>query len=329
MTDRHWSETQEKTSSAGIALLLAAFRLGGRTLFHISLWPVILFYWLASPAARRASRQYLAHVSHTRNKAVPRVFASLRHTWRFADTILDKLLAVSGFFRAKDLDVRGADELTAAARGAVLITAHTGCLELCQFLGEAKLAQNAATQQRSVYVLTHTRHAARFSDILSKLNPKFAVRHLQVADIGPQTAVRLSELVEAGHWIVIVADRTPIGSNACLQVPFLGEEAPFALGAFLLPVLLRCPAWSMICTRQTDPRNGARYRVRFTRIYDGTPVARTERAACLRALAESWVKTLQESLLASPLDWFNFFDFWHPPASGASRRTRQRRAPQR
>ena len=65
MTNKHWSETQEKTSTAGISILLAFFRIGGRTLFHLSLWPVIVFYWLASPAARRASTLYLTHVART------------------------------------------------------------------------------------------------------------------------------------------------------------------------------------------------------------------------------------------------------------------------
>lgn len=43
MAAKHWSETQEKTNTAGISLLLTVFRLGGRTLFHLSLWPVIVF----------------------------------------------------------------------------------------------------------------------------------------------------------------------------------------------------------------------------------------------------------------------------------------------
>lgn len=324
MTENHWSETQEKTSTTGISLLLGIFRLGGRTLFHITLWPVIVFYWLANPLARRASSRYLTHIANCQGKSAPTSFASLRHIWRFADTILDKLLAVSGFFSAKDLEVNGLDGLFQDQRGAILITAHTGCLELCQFIGEAELAKNAETNKRRVYVLTHTTHAARFTGIIAKLNPKFAVRHLQVTEVGPQTAVQLSELVEAGHWIVIVADRTPIGSNACLSVPFLGESAPIALGPFLLATLLKCPAWSMICTRQTNPKSPARYRVDFTRLFDGSAVSRTQRSTVLAAMAQEWVKTLQNALMNSPLDWFNFFDFWHPAQSKRSRDIRSR-----
>lgn len=101
MAAKHWSETPEKTNTAGISFLLAVFRLGGRTLFHLSLWPVIVFYWLVSPTARRASRLYLDHVARTKNEPRPGCLATLKHIWRFADTILDKLLAVSGFLLPK------------------------------------------------------------------------------------------------------------------------------------------------------------------------------------------------------------------------------------
>ena len=86
MAAKHWSETQEKTNTAGISLLLTVFRLGGRTLFHLSLWPVIVFYWLVSPTARRASRLYLDHVARTKKEPRPGCLATLKHIWRFADT---------------------------------------------------------------------------------------------------------------------------------------------------------------------------------------------------------------------------------------------------
>ena len=324
MSERHWSETGEKTSTAGITVLLALFQLGGRTLFHLSLWPVIVFYWLVSPTARHASRTYLTHMARVRGTRPPSAFSSLAHLVRFADTILDKLLAVSGFFSAKDLAVEGLEGLFEDPRGALLVTAHTGCLELCQFIGEARLAGDETLARRHVYVLTHTVHAVRFNALIAKLNPKFAVRHLQVSDVDPQTAVELSELIDAGHWVVIVADRTPIGSNAALTVPFLGEEAPVAMGPFLLAVLLKCPVWSMICTRQTAPESAAHYRVDFAKLFEGGAVPRSRRSAVIRETALAWVRQLEAALVKSPIDWFNFFDFWHPAQSARAQHARVR-----
>lgn len=308
MIEKHWSQIRESTNTLGIHILLAMFRLGGRFLFFATLWPVVLFFWLFSGRARRASRDYLQRMARFTTSPMPGVFATVHHIWRFADTILDKLLAVSGFFPNSSLFVEGAEELTKDPRGAVLVTAHTGCPELCQMMS----THNGASKARHVHVLVHTEHAERFNAIIAKLNPSFALHHTEVSRITPQTAIKLAELVNAGHWVVVVADRTPIHSQASARVVFLGEPAPIALGPFMLAQLLECPIWSMICTRDTRPGATSRYRVRFSKITEPQKIPRNRRTERLTMLAQIWTKHLETLLVESPLDWFNFFDFWQP-----------------
>ena len=319
--ERHWSEIGESTSTLGIRLLLAAFRLGGRPLFHLTLWPVALFFWAFSPRARRASRAWLAQVAACGGPRPPRL-GSLAHILRFSDTILDKILAVSGALGARDLRAEGTEALLADPRGAVIVTAHTGCVELCQEISSTR------REQRGLRILVHTAHAARFNALLQKLNPRFALEHIEVSSIGPQTAVELSEALARGDWVVIVADRTPIGSESTFCIPFLGRPAPFATGPFILAGLLSAPVWSMICTRETLPGSSARYCVRFEKVSEPVTGSRRERRAAVEAAARRWVQTLERALLASPLDWFNFFDFWSP-AAPRGRRHEQKRSDRR
>ncbi len=308
---KHWSQEQENTSTLGIRVLLGIFRLGGRALFHLSLWPVVVFFWLTVSRSRNASRAYLQQMARFTGTSAP-FLGSLRHLMRFSDTILDKILAVSGSFGPQDLNVVNADEILNDARGGIIVTAHTGCVELCQAMSETQQAR------RHLHVLVHTVHAVRFNNLIRKINPQFAVNHIEVTSIGPQTAVELSSFIERGDWIVIVADRTPIGSSSTINISFLGKKAPFAAGPFILAHVLECPAWSMICTRETSPASRARYRVEFSKISEPRPVSRHERNAAIAEMAERWVKTLERALTASPLDWFNFFDFWHPAAPKAA-----------
>lgn len=51
MTDRtvHWAGIRETTFVWGIRILYGFFRLGGRPLFWLSLWPVVAVYWLMLP----------------------------------------------------------------------------------------------------------------------------------------------------------------------------------------------------------------------------------------------------------------------------------------
>ena len=145
--------------------------------------------------------------------------------------------------------------------------------------------------------------------ILTKLNPSLELSHIEVSSLTPATLVLLSEKIAAGDFLVIVGDRTPIGSDSVSYAEFLGEEAPFPNGFILLATLLQCPLWSMICRRETE--GDARYRVTFSPLWEPRPVARKVRTAHFAFITQAFADKLTEELSASPWDWFNFFDFWH------------------
>lgn len=301
---KHWSAIEENTVVWGIRLLYVLYRVGGRFLFFISLWPVIVFYWLAMPQVRRASSDYLSHAYQAGVLSfAPSVFTSLHHVFHFADTILDKILAVAGKFTKKDLFVQGRDELIADPRGAVLVTAHTGCLELCQVLASER-------SSHKLVILTHTRHSQRFNRILKRLNPTFEVNHIEVTELTPAVAAQLAEQVNQGNYVVIVGDRTPIGSNAVSPASFLGETALFPNGFALLATILHCPLWAMVCTRNYDREISSRYRVEFTKLWEPVAVKRKDRPQHFDSLCQAFADCLARNLKHSPLDWFNFFDFW-------------------
>ena len=305
---RHWSSISETTTVTGIRILYFLYRLGGRFLFWISLWPVIVVYWAMLPGMRRVSRRYLEH-AHACGAIVsaPTVFTTFHHFFRFADTLLDKLLAVGGHFKESALKVAGREALFEDPRGAVLVTAHMGCLELCQVIAEKKAV-------RRLHILTHTQMSRRFMRILTRLNPTIELSHIEVSSLTPATLVTLSEKIAAGDYLVIVGDRTPIGSDAVSRAQFMTEEAPFPNGFALLATLLQCPLWSMLCRRETEPGSAARYRVTFEKLWDPEPVSRKARAEHFGRLTQRFANVLQKELTASPFDWFNFFDFWHQGA---------------
>jgi len=305
---RHWSSISETTTVTGIRILYFLYRLGGRFLFWISLWPVIVVYWATLPGMRRVSRRYLEH-AHACGAIVsaPTVFTTFHHFFRFADTLLDKLLSVGGRFKESALKVAGREALFEDPRGAVLVTAHMGCLELCQVIAEKKAV-------RRLHILTHTQMSRRFMRILTRLNPTIELSHIEVSSLTPATLVSLSEKIAAGDYLVIVGDRTPIGSDAVSRAQFMTEEAPFPNGFALLATLLQCPLWSMLCRRETEPGSAARYRVTFEKLWEPEPVSRKARAEHFARLTQRFANVLQKELTASPFDWFNFFDFWHQGA---------------
>ncbi len=302
---RHWAQMGETTFVGGIWLLYWVHRRFGRWPFRLVVMPVVFLHWLARPVVRRASLQYLQRLQ-THTGALgrePTWRDSVRHVARFADTMLDKLLAVSGRYPYANVRTEGREAFYAQARsgrGGIIVTAHLGCLELCRVMasrrGEVKLN-----------ILVHTRHAAQFNRILQRLSPESDVQLMEVTDLGPSTAVELERRVAAGEYVVIAGDRVPVQSTQTVTCDFLGHPAAFPSGPYVLAALLRCPLFLLGCFHEGDG-----YTIHFEQLAEQIELPRRARVQVLTTHAQHYAARVTELLRRSPFDWFNFFPFWDP-----------------
>ncbi len=296
---KHWASMGESTFVAGIWLLFGVHRVLGRTVFSLLLWPVVLVYWLARPTLRAHSLGYLRRVQPAAGWR-----EGLAHVRLFAETLLDKLLAIAGRYPLARVQTRGGDAVHAQARtgqGAVLVTAHTGCLELCQALAEAH-------PDLKVNVLVHTKHAESFNRILARLNPRRGVELIEVSELDMGLTLKLAERVAAGEFIAIAGDRVPVRGSKTVRIPFLGSDADFPVGPYLIAGLLGCPLYLMLSLHE-----GQGYALEFELLADRVHLPRRAREAALAEHARRFADALAARLQRSPYDWFNFYAFWDRP----------------
>ncbi|SEL71229.1 Predicted acyltransferase, LPLAT superfamily [Roseateles sp. YR242] len=296
----------ETTFVAGIWVLFGVHRLLGRAVFRVLLWPVVLTYWLAQPALRAHSLGYLRRLQPQAGWP-----EGLAHVRLFAETMLDKLLAMAGRYPMDHVHERGAEvihELARSGRGGVLVTAHMGCLELCQMLAERR-------PDFKVNVLVHTRHAEAFNRILRRLRPHIEVALIEVSDLDMALTLKLADKVAAGEFIAIAGDRVPVRGSKTVRVPFLGSEADFPVGPYLIAGLLGCPLFLMLSLHE-----GRGYALEFEKLADVVELPRRSREAAMAAYARRFADALTLRLHRSPYDWFNFYAFWdraHPAPHAA------------
>lgn len=297
MSAQHWSRIGESTFVAGVWVLFGVYRLFGRWPFRVLLLPVVAWYWATRGVARRSSREYLGRLGDRHRSS------SFMHVFRFADTLLDKLVATSGKLPRMTTQFDGAETIEAmlaSGRGGLFLTAHMGCLEALQ----AAAGLHAGFR---INILVHTAHAERFNRILGRLNPSGHVRLLQVTALGPGLALDLAHRVAAGEFLAIAADRVPLQGDRLVRVPFLGREAPFPAGPYLVASLLQCPVFTLTCTRAAD---GDGYEARITPFAERVVLPRSSREAALSGYAARFAGTLEAACRHSPYDWFNFYPFW-------------------
>jgi predicted LPLAT superfamily acyltransferase len=307
---QHWASIGESTFAGGMWLLGWVYRLFGRLPFRICVYPVVFYYWAAKPLARRASAEYLQRMqaAHGVFETDPGVRTSLRHFAAFAETILDKTLALSGRYPARHIHLDVCDELAEALhskRGGLFVTAHVGCVELSQFLASAH-------PELHLTVLVHTAHAEQFTRMMRRLNPLSTITFIQVTDVSADTAIMLSERVERGEFVAIVGDRVPVSGARHAPAQFLRHEAPFPIGPYILGSLLKCPVFMLTCLR--DHKSG--HTLRCALLGEQIVLPRGQREAALAQWTQRYASELEGLLRRAPLDWFNFFDFWNQGSAG-------------
>ncbi len=309
---QHWAQISESTFVAGVRFLFLTCRIFGRWPFRIVLYPVLLWYILAQPDARVSSRDYLSRVAAFRDgsRIKPGMVTVLRHFASFAEDLLDKMLLRSGLFRTDLVKLRG-KELIAAKRGGLLICCHLGNLELCRVLSKQMPGLKLTA-------LIHTKHAEKFNRLLAQLDPDSQLNLMQVTELSPGTAMLLAEKIEQGEFVAIAGDRIPISQNPRVALAqFLGETAPFPVGPYILASLLQCPTYLMFSMRL-----GNRSEVHFELFRESIYLPRKGRDELLARLVGEYARRLEHFCLQAPLQWFNFYDFWHLPTVGTTDPTR-------
>ncbi|MGF6790677.1 glycosyltransferase family 2 protein [Paraburkholderia sp. 35.1] len=310
-----WWRIAERGSRLGMSLLALSCKLFGRRFTALWLHPVVAYFLLTGRAARAASDNYFAHLSAVAPSAdTPRPgwLSAYRHMLAFAQSGFDKLAAWTG--RVDDTDVTFDDPaafeaLIASGKGALVIGAHLGNLEMMRALA-------IRGKHAKVTAVVYTGHARRFNEVLASSNRDFARHLLEVGDFGPETAVLMQQRIDAGELLVIVGDRVPAReAGRTTDAQFLGASAPFAQGPYVLAHALGCPVYLFFCLKERDG-----YRMYFEPFAERIELPRRERAQHLAAWAQRYALRLEHYCRKAPYQWFNFFDFWASPERGANGR---------
>ncbi|MDD1608226.1 MAG: hypothetical protein LUQ18_06985 [Methylococcaceae bacterium] len=295
----HWAKLEERGTLWGMRFLLSIYSLLGRRCLQFFLYPVVSYYWLSNQTARRASQDYLQRLS---TFGLAHSYNSYQHFISFANAIIDKLAAWSGGLALTDVVYYGREQLfneLNKGQGVVLLGSHLGNMEVCRVIAtvDAPIPIN---------ILVHTKHAEKFNQLLKQYNPNSSLNLIQVTEITAATSILLSDKIANGELVIIAADRTPVSNQQRVSsVDFLGANALFPQGPFILAALLNCPVYTVFCLKDQD-----KHIIHFEHFSDRLNFPRNNRQSAMQQSIQDYASRLQHYCLIAPLQWFNFFDFW-------------------
>ncbi|MBW2233672.1 MAG: lipid A biosynthesis acyltransferase [Deltaproteobacteria bacterium] len=298
-----WSSAGERGSTLALRFIVGCVRTIGPGPLVILLAPIALYFVTFATEARRASRSYLRRIRHVQGESgEPGLLAVYRHIYSFAAAILDRVALWSSAIDRFDIEIHGREHMQPAIEahtGAFLIGAHIGSFDVLRVI--------ARDADIPINVLMYSVHAERINQAFKELDPDSNVRIIDLDQTSVNTGLEIRRCIERGEFVAVLADRMrPSARNRVGYANFLGDQAAFPQGPFLLASLLRLPVVLTIALRR-GPR---RYDIYLEPISDGAPIGPKERPAAIQQQIELYASRLEHYCLEAPLQWFNFYDFW-------------------
>ncbi len=290
-----WLAQRERGSLRAMQWLIWLTLKLGRGAGRVFLYPICWYFIVFSVHARRASRAYLARVLQ-RKAGLRNIF---RHYHTFSSTIHDRIYLLSGRHSYFEVSMHGADALDSALnRGA-------GCLLLGSHLGsyEMLLAQGRIEKKFPINVLMNEEHANKINRALNRPYPEIAERVIPLGR--PHTLLKVKECLARGEIVGILGDRM-FHSDKAVVCSFLGADAPFPAGPFILAALLQAPVVLFFALY----RGGNRYEIHFEPFAEHIIADSPRQTEHMREWVERYVSRLEHYCRLAPYNWFNFYDFW-------------------
>lgn len=216
----------------------------------------------------------------------------------FGKVIIDRFAMYAGKkFEFEIVGYEHFEQLEAQPEGFVMLSAHVGNYELAGYsLTSRRKRFNAVV------------YGGEKASIMANRKRMFAERNIRMISALPEGdhPFLLNDAIMGGEIISLPADRVT-GTSRSVKLELLGKEAPFPLGPFFTAALHGLSVISVSVMKAA----ARRYVILIAPLdypQQGSHKAQAER------LARRWAEELERIVKAYPLQWFNYYDFWHEDA---------------
>lgn len=256
----------------------------------------VAFYYLVF--SRTSTRHIYRYFRQRHHYGVLRSCLSIyRNYYIFGQTLLDKVVVMANIENKFTYDFDGEEnlrEIVRGGKGGILLSGHVGNWEAA-----GHLLRRLDTRVNVVM------YDGEHEQIKAYLEQVTGGRNLNLILIKPDMShvYAMGEALQKNELICLHADRYLEGNKTTRQL-FLGEEAQFPLGPFLLSASFRVPVSVVFAFKES---------LHHYHFYGSALLVRGEgesKSGFMDRLLSTFVRQLEQKVELYPEQWFNYFNFW-------------------
>jgi len=291
-----WHNRSEAGVSGALRFMAwVALTLGRPTLKFI-LYFIAFYFLLVRKVERRASREFLLRVKHSRVS----IWAVYKHFLTFAQVTADRIYFLVDRPDVVPVNINCAENIDR------FVCEGRGCVMLGSHLGNMEAARDTARRNQSVDIRMVLDRAvnAKLIKQLEAINPNFSHCLIDAGQPAAKLGLTIGDALKQGNSVGFLGDRYRPGDRTVL-CDFMGQSARFPVGPLLIASVLRAPVVIVFSLYLEG-----RYEVICEPFSDAFHLPREGREQALQENVQRYADRLALHAERAPYNWFNFYDFW-------------------
>lgn len=294
MSEKASWQGRSRGNALGYKIFVALLKAGGLGAAYKLLYFVTLYYRLFVPAATRPLRYiYSQRMGFSAKETSKLISKNLRI---FGQTLIDKIAVLSG--GGKELTfahegVEHIEQLVKDGKGGILLSAHLGNWEVA-----GHLLKRVNTV---INIVMYDGEAEQVKQYMSQFESNRSFNIIFIKD-DLSHIYEISAALARNELICLHGDRYRPG-NRTMQHDFLGKEAIFPAGPYILAAKLKAPVCFVFAFKETN------FHYHFyaypAKVYEGRGTSG------MNKMLDDYVDIVEQKLKQYPAQWFNYYDFWN------------------
>ena len=253
----------------------------------------IHYYFVSFKTSRYSYHFFRKKLQYGKLKSLWSVY---QNYYLFGQSIIDKIVMMSGIPNKFTFNFDGEQNLhdiVAKKNGGLLLSAHIGNWEIA-----GHLLKRINTK---INVVMYDGEHEKIKNYLATITGK---RQLNVIVIKNDLShiFAIDQALKNNELVCMHADRFLPG-NKTISPLFLGEEAQFPCGPFILAAKFKVPVSFVFAFKETSKH----YHLYASQPKDYSAFAKT---ALMNEILKDYVAAIEKKVEQYPLQWFNYYDFW-------------------
>jgi predicted LPLAT superfamily acyltransferase len=286
---------KSKGTKAGYQIFIWVLKnLGVAPGYFVLRFVAFYFFIFSYKANRQIYSLYRYRLGYSRISAIIKIYSNC---YLLGQSIIDKVVVMSGIKNNFTYHFDGEEnlrEIAALQRGGMLLSAHIGNWDIA-----GHLLKRLDTR---INIVMFDGEHEQIKKYLAGVTGKMSVNIIFIKN-DLSHIYEISDAFKNNELVCMHADRFLEG-NKTITTSFLGENARFPMGPFVLAAKFKVPVSYVFAVKESNKH----YHLFASKIknYDGV-----EKNVVMPQMLAEFAKEMEEKVKKYPEQWFNYYNFWH------------------